>query len=528
MGRIPLARAQARARRMGLIRDGESASASRSRPTTATPRRVATRAGFGFATARSRRCRRCSTAHAETLLGARFVARHGKHWPLLPKTLDVVELLSVQAHPPGNTEVYVILAAEPGATLRLGFKTDVDAKSFGDARRGRAAATNSGSRSSAARRSSDDALQSELKPWLADRVATPAALEPRWRPRARQTLARCRERAARVARRVLGRARPHERDSGRAGPGDLQRDAASVSRPRAAYRAPPRSTRSATPRGSRSSRSRSASPARRSAPGTTCGSRCATSTPTAAIAALNLERTRPEEFVVARTPGARTARRGRAPSTRPSTGSSTSRRRRPRQSTSPAAEPHSLHALAGAVSVYATDGALVGRLASGDSALVPIGVGAYRVVADAEPAEVLKVSVPPMPLEPTRSATLLIDLDALARNYARLRAAAAPAECAAVVKADAYGLGVAPVARRLLREGCTRFFVATAAEAARAARARAGRRHLRARRRARRRGRHARGRSCDAGAVLARADRALGGPRPRAAADRHRHGPARA
>jgi len=70
-----------------------------------------------------------------------------------------------------------------------------------------------------------------------------------------------------------------------------------------------------------------------------------------------------------------------------------------------------------------------------------------------------------MSLESTRSATLLIDLDALARNYARLRAASAPAECTAVVKADAYGLGVAPVARRLLREGCTRFFVATAAEA---------------------------------------------------------------
>src|SRR5262252_1034110 len=70
-----------------------------------------------------------------------------------------------------------------------------------------------------------------------------------------------------------------------------------------------------------------------------------------------------------------------------------------------------------------------------------------------------------MPINPTRSATLSIDLDALARNYARLRTAASPAECAAVVKADAYGLGVAPVARRLLREGCSRFFVATAAEA---------------------------------------------------------------
>lgn len=70
-----------------------------------------------------------------------------------------------------------------------------------------------------------------------------------------------------------------------------------------------------------------------------------------------------------------------------------------------------------------------------------------------------------MPPESTASGILRIDLDALARNYALLRARAAPAECAAVVKADAYGLGVAPVVRRLLREGCRRFFVATLAEA---------------------------------------------------------------
>ena len=59
---------------------------------------------------------------------------------------------------------------------------------------------------------------------------------------------------------------------------------------------------------------------------------------------------------------------------------------------------------------------------------------------------------------------LLVDLDALARNYRKLCATAKPAECAAVVKADAYGLGVARIARRLAREGCRKFFVATVAE----------------------------------------------------------------
>jgi alanine racemase len=59
---------------------------------------------------------------------------------------------------------------------------------------------------------------------------------------------------------------------------------------------------------------------------------------------------------------------------------------------------------------------------------------------------------------------VVVDLDALARNYAKLRRLAAPAECAAVVKADAYGLGMEAVALRLSREGCRHFFVATEAE----------------------------------------------------------------
>lgn len=57
-----------------------------------------------------------------------------------------------------------------------------------------------------------------------------------------------------------------------------------------------------------------------------------------------------------------------------------------------------------------------------------------------------------------------IDLGALARNYATLAAAASPGACAAVVKADAYGLGLEPVARRLALAGCRHFFVATPAE----------------------------------------------------------------
>ena len=55
---------------------------------------------------------------------------------------------------------------------------------------------------------------------------------------------------------------------------------------------------------------------------------------------------------------------------------------------------------------------------------------------------------------------LTIDLDAIAANYRQLRALAAPALCAAVVKADGYGLGAEAVATRLQAEGCRHFFVA--------------------------------------------------------------------
>jgi alanine racemase len=59
---------------------------------------------------------------------------------------------------------------------------------------------------------------------------------------------------------------------------------------------------------------------------------------------------------------------------------------------------------------------------------------------------------------------LTVDLDALARNHARLRRLVAPADVAAVVKADGYGLGVGPVARTLFASGARRFFVADVEE----------------------------------------------------------------
>ena len=63
-------------------------------------------------------------------------------------------------------------------------------------------------------------------------------------------------------------------------------------------------------------------------------------------------------------------------------------------------------------------------------------------------------------------ATLTIDLDAVAANYRLLAERAAGAECAAVVKADAYGLGMARVAPALAAAGCRGFFVAHADEGA--------------------------------------------------------------
>ena len=68
-------------------------------------------------------------------------------------------------------------------------------------------------------------------------------------------------------------------------------------------------------------------------------------------------------------------------------------------------------------------------------------------------------------MSPSANGLLTVDLAALQRNYRKLARTAGPAECAAVVKADAYGLGIGRIAPALAAAGCRTFFVATLAEA---------------------------------------------------------------
>src|ERR1700729_2202551 len=60
---------------------------------------------------------------------------------------------------------------------------------------------------------------------------------------------------------------------------------------------------------------------------------------------------------------------------------------------------------------------------------------------------------------------LTVNLDAIVANWRKLEKTAVPAECAGVIKANAYGCGTEPVARALAAAGCKTFFVATVDEA---------------------------------------------------------------
>ncbi|NIA70310.1 alanine racemase [Pelagibius litoralis] len=76
-----------------------------------------------------------------------------------------------------------------------------------------------------------------------------------------------------------------------------------------------------------------------------------------------------------------------------------------------------------------------------------------------------EASAPTAPSLASASGVLTIDLGAIAENYRRLRKAFQEKPLAAVVKADAYGLGMAEVAPVLVKQGARSVFVAQLEEA---------------------------------------------------------------
>jgi hypothetical protein len=332
-------------------------------------------------------------ANAEALLGRAFVERYGARFPLLPKTLDVKELLSVQGHPPGNTEVYVILAAEPGATIRVGFGADVDPARLREAlvagRRQQAELVEllGGPKADLI------SLQRALAPWLAARGAPAedvAATVTRllefssdW-PAARALLEAMKQTYWRVldglnvvpvgAGQVVYNATPERFLSGDmtasaevhalGNPEGHEVLALEIRRPGPTFRAwdnvrfPVREIDI-----------------------------------DAALGSLNLRATTIDDFLVV--PEAVAGRPGvycsvdspafRVEHLRPAAEFGVS---------VPAEAPHCLHAIDGTVDIRGSDGRSLGRLRRGESALVPVAVGPYTVSTEDAGSEVVKVSVP--------------------------------------------------------------------------------------------------------------------------------------
>jgi mannose-6-phosphate isomerase class I len=329
--------------------------------------------------------------HADELLGEAFVRQHGRRFPLLPKLLDVVELLSVQAHPPGNTEAYVVVDAEPDATIRLGFAVDVDADVW--------TAKLAGGRREQSRlleltgRDTADRLQALIQPWLARRSASPAELEPVLRAQLADASAWTEAEARLTSLRETYWAVLDSMNAIAVKAGDV------------IYNANPARITAATGKPSSAEVHALGNPERRSVlaleirrPGPTLRAWDNVRFPLrdldieGALDALNLAATRPEEFIVEPKPVRPGVRRSvdceyfRLEHLEPAPGLAVDL---------PASAPHCLHALAGRAGVQRSGGGALGSLASGESAFVPAGVGAYRLVAEEVPVSIVRVTLPP-------------------------------------------------------------------------------------------------------------------------------------
>jgi alanine racemase len=73
-------------------------------------------------------------------------------------------------------------------------------------------------------------------------------------------------------------------------------------------------------------------------------------------------------------------------------------------------------------------------------------------------------TIPGLSADAETGGVLTIDLAAIEANWKRLAGMTVPVDCAAVVKADAYGCGLPQVAAKLYKAGCRTFFVADLGE----------------------------------------------------------------
>ena len=78
--------------------------------------------------------------------------------------------------------------------------------------------------------------------------------------------------------------------------------------------------------------------------------------------------------------------------------------------------------------------------------------------------EVQPARAPAAPHYAEAGGVLTVDLAAIEANWRALASRTVPVDCAAVVKADAYGCGIEEVVARLSKAGCGTFFVADLAE----------------------------------------------------------------
>lgn len=330
-------------------------------------------------------------AQGEALLGPSFIELYGACFPLLPKTLDVKELLSVQGHPRGQTEVYIIIDAEPGATLRLGFNRDIDPVEM-SRELSRGLEQQNRLLEALGPATDPNLLQQLVAPWLAVRDVGTAEIESRLEsilPGAPDAARPILEQLKDLYWRVLDSMNTIEVEPGQvihnSTPNRLLEGVDSTA------------AAEVHALGNPESREILALEIRR--PGPTFRAWDNVRFPrrevdvTAAIEALNLRATLAAEFLVERRPvpgrsGAfvsvdsdyfRVEHLMPGPS---------------RPVGVPASAPHSLHCLAGAVDVFSTDGGpMLGRLERGESALVPIGVGAY-VVESSDAADVVRAMLP--------------------------------------------------------------------------------------------------------------------------------------